>query len=428
MKTHGRPVPVARMQTLRNARATGPEPCPYAARAAWKEVRSMNHPVRYAAERLAYRLLFCVLIGLFLAFIVPMVWNTLSPFIIALPIAAALQPLIRFFEKKLRLNRGFAVAFWVILFSAVAFFLIYWFVSFAVGQIVSAANNAPNIVNGAINVLRAASDRVLNAAQSMPVSVSDTIRESLNSAFKWLGEQATSIAGASLNFLVGFASSLPYALIYANFLILGIYFITRRYPEMLERLQHRRSRVEEEQGSLGMLRRSAVKGALGYVRVQLMWFILLLLISSIYFQVMGFQYAALIGVLAALLEMIPQFGCGVFYIPWALVCFLIRDSHSAWVILVFYIAYSMLRRLLDPKLLGDNLGMSPLLSLVGMFVGMRVGGVIGLILGPIAMVVLVSAVRAKFFDGLVADFGLLFQYIQERWKLGHETEPTNVEK
>lgn len=85
-----------------------------------------------------------------------------------------------------------------------------------------------------------------------------------------------------------------------------------------------------------MLRRSAVAGALGYVKVQLLWFFLLLFLSTIYFQFTGFQYAALVGVVAALLELIPQFGCGVLYLPWALVCFLIRDSHSGWLILCFY--------------------------------------------------------------------------------------------
>lgn len=387
----------------------------------------MNKPVGYAAERIALRLLLCAVIALFLAYMVPMLWSTLSPFIIALPIAAALQPLIRFFEKKLHLNRGFAVAFWVILVSVAALFIVYWFVSFAVGQIVSAANNAPTIVNGTINVLREASDRLLNAVETLSVTVSDTVRSSLNSAFKWLGEQATGIAGASLNFLVGFASSLPYALIYANFLILGVYFITGRYPEVTRKLIHHRE-MEDEDGSLSMLRRSAVKGALGYLRVQLLWFVLLLTLSTVFFQVMGFPYAALIGLLAALLEMIPQFGCGVLYVPWALIAFVIQDSRTGWVITGFYVAYSLLRRLLDPKLLGDNLGMSPLLSLVGMFVGMRLGGVLGLILGPIAMMVLVSAVRARFFDGTVADARLIFQYMKCRWKRGQEKDPTNAEK
>ena len=54
--------------------------------------------------------------------------------------------------------------------------------------------------------------------------------------------------------------------------------------------------------------------------------------------------------------------------------------------------------------------------------------VLGLILGPIAMVVLVSAVRAKFFDGLVADFGMLVRYMKERWTLGHESDPTSAKK
>ena len=116
----------------------------------------MTHPVRYAAERLALRALMLVLAVLFIQLVVPVLWNTLSPFIIALPIAASLQPLIRFFQRRLRVPRGFAVTFWVVLFSAALMMLTYWFISFAVGQIVSAATNAPNILNGAIGVLREA--------------------------------------------------------------------------------------------------------------------------------------------------------------------------------------------------------------------------------------------------------------------------------
>ncbi len=373
----------------------------------------MNRSVRYASERLAWRLLFVVLFVLALVYAVPLLWSTLSPFIIALPIAATLQPLIRFFVKKLHLNRGFSVAFWVILFSAAAFLVMYWFASFAVGQIVNAANNAPSLVNGFISMLREASDRLLNAAESVPVGVNSTLRDSLNTAYKWLGEQATTLAGTSLNALVNIATGLPYAVIYANFLVLGVYFIAKQYPELKTRYQNREDLAAE--GNLTMLRRSAVAGALGYVKVQLLWFFLLLFLSTVYFQFMHFPYAALIGVVAALLELIPQFGCGLLFLPWAIISFLVQDSYSAWLVLCFYGAYSLLRRLLDPKLLGYNMGMSPMLSLVGMFVGMRLGGVLGLILGPIAMLVLVSAVRAKLFDGTVVDLRTLMAYIKERW-------------
>ncbi|MEA4998160.1 MAG: AI-2E family transporter [Candidatus Limiplasma sp.] len=387
----------------------------------------MNQPVRYATERIALRLLAAVAAVLIFRFALPFVWDALSPFIIAIPIAAALQPLIRVFERRLHMNRGAAVAFWVVLFAAAMLALVYWFVSFAVGQIVTVASNAPTLVNGAIGVLREASDRILDAAEKLSGTVSDSLRDSLNTGFKWLGEQGTALAGATLNLLLGFASSLPYALVYANFLILGVYFITRRYPALHDRIFPPKPEAAAED-SITMLRRSAVRGVIGYVRVQVLWFILLMVLSTVFFQFMGFQYAALIGVVAALLEMIPQFGCGVFFIPWAAVCFIIQDSHSGWVIVAFYSVYSMMRRLIDPKLLGVNLGMSPLLSLVGMFVGMRLGGVLGLILGPIAMVVLVSAVHARIFDGLAHDVALLVRYMKVRWRLGRDTDPVNVEK
>jgi sporulation integral membrane protein YtvI len=383
----------------------------------------MNHPVRYAAERLALRLLFCVLLALAVQYALPLVWNTLSPFIIALPIAATLQPLIRFFEKKLHLNRGFAVAFWVILFSAVAFFIVYWFVSFAVGQVVSAATNATSIINSIVNVLREASDRLLNATAAMPESTSATLRDSLNTGFKWLTEQATQLAGSSLNMLVSIASGLPSALIYANFFLLGVYFITKRYPDLRNTLLRKRASSGPE-SNLALLRRSVIKGTLGYIRVQVLWLVLLFTFSTIYFQLMGFPYAALVGLLAALLELIPQFGCGVLYLPWAVVSFIIRDPFSGWAVLCFYVAYSLLRRILDPKLLGDNLGMSPLFSLVGMFAGLRLGGVIGLILGPIAMLVLISAIRARLFDGILADVRTLTLYMKMRWSRGSEAGNT----
>ena len=68
--------------------------------------------------------------------------------------------------------------------------------------------------------------------------------------------------------------------------------------------------------------------------------------------------------------------------------------------------------------MGSNLGVSPLLSLIGMFVGMRMGGVIGLILGPIVMVVLVSAVRSKLFDGVIGDIRMIFTHMTARWQRG----------
>lgn len=373
--------------------------------------------VWYALERMLWRCVFVALAIVFFTVLLPVVWDLLSPFLIGLAVAAALQPLIRFAQKRLHMKRGLAAGIWIALTAILALMLLYWFCSFAVVQLVSAAENAPSIITGMVDVLRTATNRLLDMVQSLPDSVGETIRTSLNSVYISISDMGMQLAGMLINGAVGFAASLPYAFIYANFLLLAVIFITNRYEGWRQRLSRRQGNSESERG-FRLLKQSAGRGLAGYIRVQLLFSLLTCLISWVFFQTAGFQYAFLIGFVAALLELIPQFGCGVLYIPWSLICFLVGASKNGWLVLGLYLGYSLLRRVTEPALLGTNLGVSPLASLVGMFVGMRMGGVVGLILGPIVMVVLVSAVRSHLFDGIVRDMKVIAVSMTARWRRG----------
>ncbi len=377
-----------------------------------------NQEVRYAAERCVWRLVLTVLAAVFVTVVLPVLWNLFSPFLIGLAMAALLHPLIRFMQQKWHVRRGLAVGIWVTLAVVAALLLLYWFCSFVVVQLAVAA---PGVVTSVVDMLRTASDRLLGMAQALPDSLGETIRTSLNSAYKTLTDAGMQFAGNVINAAVAFAASLPYAFIYANFLILAIIFITNRYEKWLQFF--RSHHIWGGDRSIRLLRQSAGRGMAGYIRVQLLFALLVCLISWVFFQAVGFEFAFVIGFVAALLELIPQFGCGVLYIPWSAICFLVGASRNGWLVLGLYLGYSLLRRVTEPALLGTNLGVSPLASLIGMFVGMRVAGVFGLILGPIVMVVLVSAVRSRLFDGLVADAKTLALYLRRRWRRGKEPAP-----
>lgn len=375
-------------------------------------------PVKYAAERLALRLLWVFLAAFALLAVAPQLWRLFSPFLVALPVAAALQPSIRFSQRKLRLKPGLAVGLWVLVVCAVAFVLLYWFVSFLLVQLSKVVPNAPGIVGSVTGMLRAAANRVLDAAQDMPSDVGSAIRSSLDSAIKTLSEGGISLATDLGNGALSFAAGLPYALIYLSFLVPGIFFITAQYPRIHRFLTTGTDNKEGEH--ISVLRKSAAKGLLGYLRVQLLFSLITLLLSWVCFQSFGFEYAMLIGVAAALLELIPQFGCGTLYLPWSVISFIVGQSRNGWIVLGLYLFYQLIRRSTEPMLLGSNLGVSPLLSLIGMFAGMQLAGVIGLILGPVAMVVLSSAAQARLFDGVVADLRILSRYMKSRWKRGKE--------
>ena len=385
-----------------------------------------NQPVRYATERLILRLVFSLLAGLFLMYAVPQLWKVLSPFLIAIPISATLQPAIRLCQQKLHIKRGIAVVFWVLLVCAIAFVLLYWFASFAVVQIIGAANNASNIVNDMVGILQDAADRILGAVENLPPAIGLSIRSSLDSAFNTISDTSLSLASSLVNALLSFAAAVPYAFVYANFLVLGVFFITGRYSGMQTFLKRRYTNSEPRKDdstageSITVIRQSAMKGVVGYIRVQLLFFAVIFLLSWIYFQSFGFSYAILIGIAAAFLELIPQFGCGTLYLPWSAISFLVNSNRNGWIVLGFYMVYVLIRRLTEPMLLGTNLGVSPLLSLIGMFIGLQLASIVGLVAGPIVVVVLVSATRAHLFDGIKSDCATVYRHMRSRWNRGRK--------
>lgn len=377
-----------------------------------------NIAVRYAGERLVLRVVLVAVAVVFFTVLVPQLWSLFSPFIIATVVAMMLQPVIRFGQNKLHMKRGLVVAICLTLVVVLAFLLLYWFAAFAVVQLISASENAPTIIGNIVNILQTAVDKILDMVSSMPENVGVAIRQSINDAFASLSNAGMNLARAGVNYAVSFAASIPAVFIYANFLILAMVFITNRYPKFARFF----SKEASGEQNIRMLRQSAGKGMMGYIRVQLLFSMLTFLVSWVFFQAVGFEYAFLIGFLAALLELIPQFGCGTLYLPWSAICFIVGSYRNGWLVLGMYLVYSLLRRVTEPALLGTNLGVSPLASLVGMFVGMRLGGVIGLILGPVLMVVLVSAVRSRLFDATITDIKTVADCLRARWLRGKPME------
>ena len=118
---------------------------------------------------------------------------------------------------------------------------------------------------------------------------------------------------------------------------------------------------------------------------------------------------------AGMMELIPMVGSGLLYIVLSIVYFVGGETAIGWQILGLTLFLQLLRRLLEPKLMSDSLSITPLESLIGMFVGMQTGGVVGLIGGPVAMAVLVGAVRGRVFESMVQDARTVAAYFRRRW-------------
>ena len=94
-------------------------------------------------------------------------------------------------------------------------------------------------------------------------------------------------------------------------------------------------------------------------------------------------YPVIMAVVIALLDLLPVLGVGVVLIPWGIWSFLIGEGAFGIGLLVLFIAHTVFRQVIEPKIVGKSLGVHPLLTLVFIYVGYSVFGIVGLLLVPI---------------------------------------------
>ena len=132
-----------------------------------------------------------------------------------------------------------------------------------------------------------------------------------------------------------------------------------------------------------------------YLRAYLFLGFLTFLQAFIGLAVLKIPYAFLLALAIAIVDVLPLLGTGVILIPWALIALLTGNVPLAIGLGILYGITTAVRQILEPKLIGDGLGLHPLLSLVAMYAGLRLFGVWGMILAPLVAAGIVSVVRER---------------------------------
>ena len=370
---------------------------------------------RRAAERLGFRFLCLLLIAAVLLWVLPVVWNMLSPFIIGIPLAAVLQPVVAFMQRRMKMKRGLASLLLVLLLLTVFLALLYWLFNVGIEQVTRIVNHSGNLVTDSISSISTALNNLLNSiSDTAGPGVANWLRQAFSNMTASLSELGSGLAEALVAFSVALAAAMPYALIYISFLTIGLYFITYNYDEIRSYLPGGTRRKQNTNST--RLTRSAVKSLTGYLRVQLTFGLMVWVLSWIYLTCFRFKYAGITALFAGFMELIPMIGSGAAYFILCALQFLLGNPEQGLQLLILTLALQVLRRVLEPKLMSDSIGISPLQSLIGMFVGLRFGGVLGLIGGPVLMSVLVGAYHANLHGATLRDIQCLNAYFRQRWK------------
>ena len=180
-----------------------------------------------------------------------------------------------------------------------------------------------------------------------------------------------------------FATSLPGLFIKIVLLVISTYFITLDY-EKLTGFVLRQLRGKGKDIILQV--KNYVIGTLfvcirSYALIMFITFVEL----SIGLSIIGIRYAVLVSALISIFDILPVLGTGGIMIPWVLVSLLQGKIGTALGLLIVYVAITVIRNIIEPKIVGGQLGLHPVVTLASMFAGVQLFGVVGLFGFPIGL-------------------------------------------
>ncbi len=327
-----------------------------------------------------------------LIFILPKALEILLPFIIASIIAVVISPIVTFLEKKLKFPRAFATILTMIVVIALLALLIFTVVYQGVFAIQSFADKLPQMLYtdydfpGWINEIN-------KLYFNLPLDVKDFIAEietNLKDNIMQILQPATK---ATITFAKNIAVKLPNIFISSIILLLSIYFICYDKNKISKYI---RSNMPDKVKMHWYAFIKSLKLACGgYIRAQLIIMTIVFTILFIGFSILEIKTAVLFAFLIALIDVIPILGTGTVLWPWAIVSVIQTNYKLAVGLIIIYLVVLLTRQLIEPKIVGSQIGLHPLATLLTMYTGYKLVGVMGMIIGPIIAILVISLVKAS---------------------------------
>lgn len=312
------------------------------------------------------------------------------PFIIGWIIACIASPLVRFFEEKLKVRRKAGSAVVIVFVIAMVILALYLICGKLVREVAGFVQDLPAMWSSLESDFKEISDNMDVVFDKLPRDAQTAINNTLDSVGERFNEFAMDVFGRlsspTIAAVGNFAKQLPTVIIGIIMCLLSSYFFVAERGQWAASL--RKALPEPLLYRFRLIKRSMAKAVGGYFKAQLkieVWIYLMLVVGL---AVLRVDYVLLIALGIAVLDFLPFFGTGTVMVPWAIVKFLSADYKMTIGLLIIWGVGQLVRQVIQPKIVGDSMGMPPLPTLFLLYIGYMLGGVIGMIVAvPIGIIV-----------------------------------------
>ena len=321
------------------------------------------------------------------------------PFLVAFIISLILEPCIKWIMKKTKLSRRtssiiiFLVASIIIL-GSIAWILITLF---------SESSSLLQGLNDYFDKAYIQFQGFINNFHFDKIHLSDEILNVIQNSTGDLLQTASNWLRNALTGLIDLVTSLPSIAICIGITVVALYFICVDKIYILDQIEHHLPKLWVKK--IGNHLQDLIKTLGGYLKAEATLVLVSFIISLIGLYILQFmkfpvQYPLLMALFIGFVDALPILGSGTVMIPWAIISAINGEINFGIAIIVLLIIMSVIRQLLEPKLVSKNIGVHPIFTLIAMYTGFKVIGIIGLLIGPIVLIIFKNIFASLIEEGV----------------------------
>lgn len=303
-----------------------------------------------------------------------------APFIIAIIVSYINEPVIRLLQN-FKISRKVAAVISLLLTMSILVIVITLGIIKIYDELTILRNNLAIYSSDISMQINNLANKITNFYNALPVEVTDAITKNLAS----FSNKLTNIITAIIQYTINTASSIPKLAVFFIVTILSTYFISsdRKKISLFIYKQLPLSWKKE----FSNLKNNTIKALLGYFKAMLILMGFTFIEVSVGLFILNVKYAFIIALIVAISEVIPIVGTGAVMIPWILWNLVIGDMPLAFGLAILYILGVLIRQIMEPKIVGSQIGLHPLVTLLSMYIGLKFFGILGMFIGPISLII-----------------------------------------
>lgn len=344
-------------------------------------------------------------------FLGPRLLRFFMPFVVGWILALLANPLVRFLERRVKLVRRHGSMLIIIAALAIVISLFYGAGLLVYREMGSFLADAPEIYQSVIAEIGDALQNGRKLAEYFPQNLQPPLLAFSDNLDGLFGKLVSRAAEPTVQIAGHVAKSIPNLLVNMVIIILSSYlFLADRESIMRWLKEHLPAFVFRY---IEYMKRDA-KGLIGgYFLAQFRIMCVVALILAAGFLVLGVRYGVLLAFLTAILDFLPIFGTGTVLVPWAVVKLFAGEYAYATGLILLYILTQVVRQIIQPKIVGESMGLPPLMTLFLLYLGFKLRGLTGMILAVPVGLVFINFYKYGAFDSMIRNFRMLMEAIQK---------------